>query len=143
MLPLQAFQLLSLVRELRSHKLCESQNCSIRSDSCHPTDYTVHGILRARILEWGAFPFSRASSQPVIEPRSPALQADSLPLCSVAQEQSQMGIILPGLPKSRDGSEGLMRNASFQKAFYFYFLYNIFYFLYNMTQKFHLVTNTH
>ena len=27
-------------------------------------DYTVHGILQARILEWLAFPFSRASSQP-------------------------------------------------------------------------------
>ena len=26
-------------------------------------DYTVHGILKARILEWVAFPFSRASSQ--------------------------------------------------------------------------------
>ena len=42
-------------------------------------DYTVHGILKARILEWVAFPFSRESSQPGIEPRSPALQADSLP----------------------------------------------------------------
>ena len=42
-------------------------------------DYTVHGILQARILEWVAFPFSRGSSQPGIEPRSPALQADSLP----------------------------------------------------------------
>ena len=29
-----------------------------------PMDYTVHGILRARILEWVAFPFSRGSSQP-------------------------------------------------------------------------------
>ena len=27
-------------------------------------DYTVHGILQARILEWVAFAFSRASSQP-------------------------------------------------------------------------------
>ena len=26
--------------------------------------YTVHGILQARTLEWGAFPFSRGSSQP-------------------------------------------------------------------------------
>ena len=42
-------------------------------------DYGVHGILQARILEWVAFPFSRGSSQPRIEPRSPALQADSLP----------------------------------------------------------------
>ena len=30
---------------------------------CNPTDYTVHGILQARILEWVAFPFSRGSSQ--------------------------------------------------------------------------------
>ena len=28
-----------------------------------PIDYTVHGILQARILEWVAFPFSRGSSQ--------------------------------------------------------------------------------
>ena len=30
-------------------------------------------------LEWVAFPFSKGSSQPAIEPGSPALQADSLP----------------------------------------------------------------
>ena len=42
-------------------------------------DYRVHGILQARILEWVAFPLSKGSSQPGIEPRSPALQADSLP----------------------------------------------------------------
>ena len=46
---------------------------------CDPMDYTVHGILQARILEWVAFPFSRGSSQPRIEPRSPALQVDPLP----------------------------------------------------------------
>ena len=27
-------------------------------------DYTVHGILQARILEWVAFLFSKGSSQP-------------------------------------------------------------------------------
>ena len=31
---------------------------------CNPLDYTVHGILQARILEWVAIPFSRESSQP-------------------------------------------------------------------------------
>ena len=31
---------------------------------CDPMDYTVHGILHARILEWVAFPFSWGSSQP-------------------------------------------------------------------------------
>ena len=30
---------------------------------CKPMDYTVHGILQARILEWVAFPISRGSSQ--------------------------------------------------------------------------------
>ena len=31
---------------------------------CDPMDYTVHGILQARILVWVAFPFSRGSAQP-------------------------------------------------------------------------------
>ena len=31
---------------------------------CDLMDYTVHGILQARILAWVAFPFSRGSSQP-------------------------------------------------------------------------------
>ena len=42
---------------------------------CDCTDYTVHGILQAGILQWVAVSFSRGSSQP----RSPAFQADSLP----------------------------------------------------------------
>ena len=45
---------------------------------CNPMDYTTHGILQARILEWvailpGDFPNSET------KPRSPALQVDSLP----------------------------------------------------------------
>ena len=35
-----------------------------RTTLCDQIDYTVHGILQARILEWVAFPFSRGSSQP-------------------------------------------------------------------------------
>ena len=31
---------------------------------CNPMDYTVHGILQARKLEWVVFPVSRGSSQP-------------------------------------------------------------------------------
>ena len=56
---------------------------------CNPMAYTDHGILQARILEGVVFPFSRGSFQsshspgdlpnPGIKPRSPALQADSLP----------------------------------------------------------------
>ena len=38
-----------------------AQSCPIL---CDPMDYTVHGILQARILEWVAIPFSRGSFQP-------------------------------------------------------------------------------
>ena len=31
---------------------------------CDPMNYTVQGILQARIPEWVVFPFSRGSSQP-------------------------------------------------------------------------------
>ena len=51
--------------------LHDSMDCSLPGSS-------VHGILRARILEWVAIPFSRGSS-PGTEPKSPVLQADSLP----------------------------------------------------------------
>ena len=42
-------------------------------------DYTVRGIHQARILKWIFFPFSWDPPNPEIKPRSPALQADSLP----------------------------------------------------------------
>ena len=38
-----------------------AQSCPTLRD---PMDYTVYGILQARILEWVAFPFARGSSQP-------------------------------------------------------------------------------
>ena len=49
------------------------------SDPLQPQDCTIHGILQARILEWVAIPFSGDCPSPGIEPRSPILQADSLP----------------------------------------------------------------
>ena len=52
--------------------LCDPMNCS-------PSGSSVHGILQAKILEWVAIPFSKGSSRPRIELRSPALLADSLP----------------------------------------------------------------
>ena len=60
-------------------------------------DYTVHGILQARILEWVAFPFSRESSKLRDRTQVTALQADSLP----AELQGKptfniMCILIPG-----------------------------------------------
>ena len=43
---------------------CEVKVTQSCSTLCAPMDYTVHGILQARILEWVAFPFSRGSFQP-------------------------------------------------------------------------------
>ena len=43
-----------------------------------PMDYTIHGILRARILEWAALSSPVDLPNPGIEPGCPALQADSL-----------------------------------------------------------------
>ena len=52
--------------------LCDSMDCTLSCSS-------VHGILQARVLEWVAMSFSRGSSWLGFEPRSPTLQADSLP----------------------------------------------------------------
>ena len=56
----------------RLNAYCQLLNLSLKkvkvvqscSTLCDPMDYTVHGILQARIPEWVAFPFSRGSSQP-------------------------------------------------------------------------------
>ena len=48
------------IREAPKVKVKVAQSCLTL---CNPMDYTVHGILQARILEWVAFPFSRGSSQ--------------------------------------------------------------------------------
>ena len=57
---------------------------SVVSDSCSPIDYnlpgsSVHGTLQAKYWSGLPFPSSRDLPNPGIEPRSPALQADSLP----------------------------------------------------------------
>ena len=52
-----------------------TQSCLTLWDPCS----SVNGVLQARILEWIAIPFPGDLSNPVIEPGSSALQADSLP----------------------------------------------------------------
>ena len=51
----------SIMRCFSRWKVKDDQLCPTL---CDPMDYTVHGILQARIPEWVAFPFSRGSSQP-------------------------------------------------------------------------------
>ena len=69
---------------LKALSFCESVSCSGVSDSSRPIDCSlpgssVHGILQARIGGVAAMPSSRGPSHPGTGPRSPALQADSLP----------------------------------------------------------------
>ena len=54
---------------MKNSKLCvlrtkSLQSCPALCDpmDCSPPGSSVHGILQARILEWVAVPFSRASS---------------------------------------------------------------------------------
>ena len=78
MFPFLGIYLLRRNKKLWTHKakVKVAQLCPTLWD---PMDYTVHGILQARILEWVAFPSPRDLPNPSIEPWSPALQADSLP----------------------------------------------------------------
>ena len=46
---------------------------------CYPVDYTVHGILQARILDCVPIPSPGDLPNPGIKPGSPTLQVDSLP----------------------------------------------------------------
>ena len=51
--------------------LCDHMDCNLPG-------FSVLGIFQTRVLEWVAISFSREFPHPGIEPRSPALQADSL-----------------------------------------------------------------
>ena len=59
----------------------ESVNLSVVPESLppHGRDFSVYGILQARILKWVAIPFSRGSSPLRDLSWVSALQADSLP----------------------------------------------------------------
>ena len=50
-------------KKRKKEKLSEVKATKSCPALCKPMDYTVHGILQARILEWVAVPFSRGSSQ--------------------------------------------------------------------------------
>ena len=50
----------------------------VRHNSAAEHTSTGHGILQERILEWVAILFCRDLPNPVIKPRSPALQVNSL-----------------------------------------------------------------
>ena len=65
-----------------------------RSTLCNPMDCTVHGILQARILEWVAFTFSRASSQPRDWTQVPCIAGRFCTIWATREAHSQMSVHL-------------------------------------------------
>ena len=59
------------MKSLSRVQLCDPMDCSLSSSS-------IHGIFQARVLEWTAISFSKGSSRPRNQTRSPTLQADAL-----------------------------------------------------------------
>ena len=76
---------------------------------CNPMDYTVHGILQVRILEWVAFPFSRGSSNLGIKLRSPEFQVDSLPTePQMMPKNIGVGSLPKGIFSTQESNRGLL-----------------------------------
>ena len=88
---------------------------------CDDMNYTVHGILQARILEWVAFPFSGGSSQPRDRTQGPTLQVDSLPADPWRKtKENNLPFALAGnwSPASHVASENSTTNALFRAGNY-------------------------
>ena len=86
---------------------------SVMSDSCNPIDCSlpgssVHGILQQEY--WSGLPFPSAGDlpDPEIKPRSPALQADSLPteLQGNPPKKNYIKIYYEKTAKRKPGSNG-------------------------------------
>ena len=63
---------------------------------CSPPGSSVHGILQARILEWVAIPFARASPESGVKPESPALAGGFF----TTREATREAQILPAATKN-------------------------------------------
>ena len=73
----------------------ESESHSVMSDSLQPVDYTVWGILQARIIEWVApFPSPGDLPNPLSKPGSSTLQVGSLPAKPPGKQQAYRSSIL-------------------------------------------------
>ena len=81
---------------------------------CDPMDYTVHGILQARILGWVAFPFSRGSSQPRDQTQVFRIAGGFFFLPAKSQgKPKKTGVgslsLLQGIFSTQESNQGLLR----------------------------------
>ena len=78
---------------------------------CDNVDYTVHGILWARILEWLPFPSPGDLPNPGLKLSSPTLEADSLPAEPPGKpENTGVGSLslLKGIFLTQESNQGLL-----------------------------------
>ena len=89
-------------------KVKVAQSCPTLWD---PMDYTVHGILPARILEWVAVPFSRGSFQPRDRTQVSLIAVDSLP-AEPPGKPKNTGVgslsLLQGIFLTQESNQGLL-----------------------------------
>ena len=84
-------------------QFCDSTDCSLPGSS-------VHGILQARVLEWGACPSSGDLPNPGIDPRSPTLQDSLLPEPAGKPKNTGVGSLslLLGIFPTQESNWGLL-----------------------------------
>ena len=74
---------------------------------CDPMDYTVHGILHTRVLEWVAFPFSRGSSRPKDWTQVPCIAGGFFTIWATREAHSHPSISLQVLKTNDVGQLSL------------------------------------
>ena len=84
-------------------KLCLTLSCDPMN--CSPPDSSLYGTSQARILEWVPNPSPGDFPTPGIEPMSPALAADSLPLTHQGGPYFPVFQFIPSLPKQYQTKE--------------------------------------
>ena len=90
----QASSSTTVLTPLRNFCRCSvAQSCPTLCDpmDCSPPGSSVPGTLQARVLEWVACSPPGDLPNPAIEPMTPALQVDSLPLSRQGSPLSGMG----------------------------------------------------
>ena len=80
--------------------LSESESRSVVLILCDPINYTVHGILQAKILEWVAIPFSRGSSQPRDRTQVSHIVGEFFTIWAIRETRSSLEIIRSSFSKS-------------------------------------------
>ena len=78
-----------------------------RPTLCDLVDYTAHGILQAKVLEWVAFSFSRGSSQPRDQN-----QVSHIASGFFTSWSGRVGVMMVGGKVMQISTEGRQRNAT-------------------------------